>query len=560
MAPSQAPKRLRALQPVQEASSQPGPSSMRGPASSRSLTHSQGGPVSTLAAPPGWTVSPAGAKQRHAGAPAPTPQLATPTPQVQAARPTPPGSTRSRRHRPSRQVQPEPAWAATYSNPMADTDLPSQYHRRGPGAEQAGAPQPSRRPSSRAHRQAEPRHAEARSRSQPPPSPDSALLSPVVAAYARRQRSPEVEPAAPELPAAPAGEAEAAGQHLLTSEGYITGVQAPQLPPQASAEGPAPVGPYRVSSRGYIMGPRRQVQSLSGGIQLDPRGSKPQPHSSWAYVPRRSPPPEDPPAVAAASDQQQQQPRHQPADLPEPTEAEAQPSTPDLPSVEVPAAAQMAEPAAPAWSDARAAEAAVPPPATHDRAPDAVPQQDPAQGVGRPSWHDARELDSSVVREAAHSSRPVQQVGMWAVLWSCAVAAGSYLAMHAANSMRLSMTAAICSHCCKLCLPLMGMTLCSSNQTPTCAVSSPADSQDLSVLHATGRATHLTLVGTCSQLMPQAVSAREGLIMLPEQVDDVPLQAAPSSSHQPAAVEASYQDQDQDQDNAALVSVSSSSH
>ena len=87
-------------------------------------------------------------------------------------------------------------------------------------------------------------------------------------------------------------------------------------------------------------------------------------------------------------------------------------------------------------------------------------------------------------------------------------------------------------------------------------VSSAADSQ-YSVLHAASCATHLTLVGSRLQLMPKAVSAHEALIMLLEQVNDVPLQAAPSSTHQPAEVEASYQDQDQDQDNAALVIFSS---
>ena len=42
----------------------------------------------------------------------------------------------------AQQVQPEPqqqepSWGREYSNPMADEALPSQFHRRGPGAEAA---------------------------------------------------------------------------------------------------------------------------------------------------------------------------------------------------------------------------------------------------------------------------------------------------------------------------------------------------------------------------------------------------------------------------------------
>ena len=397
--------------------------------------------MSTLAAPPGWTVSPSaaaagGATQRPAPAPAST-QPAAAAPAAPAARPPPSASGRSRRHRPSRQVQPEPAWAATYSNPMADTELPSQFHRRGPGAQQAAVPLPSRRSSSRPARQADPRQAEVAARAQASQGSDSALLSPEVAGYARQQSRGKRQAAKP-VPPAPAGADDLAGQHQVTPQGYITGVQVPQLPDPApaQADSSAAVGSYRVSSQGYIMGPTAQPERPARS-EHSQRSSKPQPHSSWAFVPSRSPPETEPQAASRETKRQAAAAAEPAVAVPppdaQPSSSDAQPPTPDtrrsmLPE-EAPAGAQGAYPAALGWSDARSAESAVAPrgPGGRDRAPAASPLEASDQGTYQRSWQDARELDSAAEQEASsHSSHPAQLVRTSAVqqAFSCGWAGG----------------------------------------------------------------------------------------------------------------------------------------
>ena len=328
-------------------------------------------------------------------------------------------------------MQPEPAWAATYSNPIADTELPSQYHRRGPGAEQAPAPLPCRRTSGKPARQADPRQAEAGAPSQASQGSDSALLSPEVAGYARQHSRARRQAAKPALPAIEAAVgANLAGQHRVTSQGYITGVQVPQPPDNAlaQADGSAAVGSYRVSSQGYIMGPTAQPGKPARAERSQP-SSKPQPHSSWAFVPRRSPPEIEPQAASASTETRRQAAGGAELAVPvpppdaQPSSSDAQPPTPDtrrsLSSVEAPAGAHRADPAARAWSDARSVESALAPrvPAGRDRAPAASPLEASGQGSHQRSWQDARELDSAAEQEApsSHSSQPAQLVRMSAV-------------------------------------------------------------------------------------------------------------------------------------------------